>query len=170
VNYQQAKDLWDFSTISSKMIIIAKLEYYDNTHKTIPIEAESVEDAYEKVRNVISKYRKDCDEYYEWKHDVFKPLYEEINNRLINARENRRRFCNCNINYDIEAERIRFYSVLDKIDKGIDKILKEGVDLYHSREEPMESDYANFKISGLDVSKWNFKTLEEWLKEMGEIY
>jgi hydroxymethylpyrimidine pyrophosphatase-like HAD family hydrolase len=152
------------------MIIIANLNYYDDTNRVIPIEAESVEDVYQKVKNTIAQYRKDCAEYYWWREDIFSKKNENINQRLIAAREQREKFAECDVNFDIKAERTEFFKQLDFLDTEINKIEQERIDLINSRQEPRESDYANFRITGLDVSKWEFKTLDEWLKGEGEIY
>lgn len=153
------------------MIIIVKLDYYDDTHKTIPIEAESVEDAYEKVRGAIYKYNKDCNEYWEWRRsNEYINVHEDIILEMSSKREQRKQFVSCEGNYDIDVERIKFFEGLDKIDNEIDELYKKQNDLINSRREPRESDYANFRIRGLGVSDYDFKTLEEWLEQKGEVY
>ena len=152
------------------MIIIAKLDYYDGERKILPMEADSPKDAYEKVRGVIAKFREDCEEYRKWENDVFYPAYDKIIERLFHARDKRKSFDSCEVNFEIDAKRTEFFGKLTELEDEIDKIEQERTDLCKSRREPVEGDYANFRLNGLDVSDYNFVTLDEWLKEMVEIY
>ena len=152
------------------MIIIAKLDYYDGERKILPMEADSPKDACEKVRGVIAKFREDCEEYRKWKNDVFCPAYDEIIERLFQARDKRKSFARCEVNFDIDAKRTEFFGKLNELENEIDKINQERINLSNSRREPVQSDYANFRLNGLDVLDYNFVTLDEWLKEKVEIY
>lgn len=153
------------------MIIIAYLNYYDGERKILPMEADSPKDAYEKVNNVISKYNKDKKDYYKWKDDIFWPASKEIFERLLYMKAKRKSFVSCEVNFEMAAKRLEFFDKLAEIDNEINKIEQERIDLFNSRLEPVQSDYANFKLDGIEpVSDYHFSTWDEWTREKVEIY